>query len=410
MAWNDLLSGTTVVGASYFLTGGQGATLASADSIAVTDSFHAVTGSTTINTITGGVAGMGLFLLREAGETWALGSGGNIKASSSTPTDRVVFLVTPDGTTWYGDSQGVSVVSASNDIVVSETGGTYTLTFTPANVTLDEFTGPLAIAKGGSGQTTATAAFDALAPTTTTGDVIYFNGTDNIRLAVGATGTVLVGGTNPSYTATPTVTSITTAAGTAAAPGVQVVNDKGLYEIGTDELGIAVNGVGRLSLDATDLSPVTSGALALGTLVAPFKSVYGQDDRGYRNKTIGAGTTTLANFPLVQGDGLALLIEMAGVGTGTGPNYSTRQAVYQLAAYNNAGTIAVAASQVGSGAGVHTSVGAFNWNVFSAALADGAGDTVDLTVTASAATGTITSITMTYKIFWTYGDSAVTEV
>lgn len=46
---------------------------------------------------------------------------------------------------------------------------------------------PIAIANGGTGQTTAVAAFDALAPTTTKGDLIAHNGTDNIRVAVGAT-------------------------------------------------------------------------------------------------------------------------------------------------------------------------------------------------------------------------------
>jgi len=45
----------------------------------------------------------------------------------------------------------------------------------------------LPIANGGTGQTTAVAAFDALAPTTTKGDLIVHNGTDNIRVAVGAT-------------------------------------------------------------------------------------------------------------------------------------------------------------------------------------------------------------------------------
>ena len=162
MAMTRLTTNTTTVGTSYFLTGGQGAELASADSIAVTDSFHAVTGSTTINTITGGLPGMGLWLLRESGETWALGSGGNVKASASTPTDRAILLVTPDGNTWYGQADFPSVASANTDITVAESGGTYTLTFNPANVTLDEFTGPLAITKGGSGQITATAAFDAL--------------------------------------------------------------------------------------------------------------------------------------------------------------------------------------------------------------------------------------------------------
>lgn len=44
-------------------------------------------------------------------------------------------------------------------------------------------TGTVAIGNGGTGQTTQTAAFDALAPTTTKGDIIVSNGTDNIRLA-----------------------------------------------------------------------------------------------------------------------------------------------------------------------------------------------------------------------------------
>ncbi len=46
--------------------------------------------------------------------------------------------------------------------------------------------GVLAIAGGGTGQVTQTAAFDALAPCTTKGDIIVYNGSNNIRLAVGA--------------------------------------------------------------------------------------------------------------------------------------------------------------------------------------------------------------------------------
>lgn len=48
-----------------------------------------------------------------------------------------------------------------------------------------QVTGTLPIANGGTGQTTATAAFDALAPTITQGDTIYHNGSDNVRLAKG---------------------------------------------------------------------------------------------------------------------------------------------------------------------------------------------------------------------------------
>ncbi len=60
----------------------------------------------------------------------------------------------------------------------------------------------LGIGSGGTGQSTATAAFDALAPTTTQGDVIYHNGSDNVRLAKGTAGQVLTmnaGATAPEW-------------------------------------------------------------------------------------------------------------------------------------------------------------------------------------------------------------------
>jgi hypothetical protein len=60
----------------------------------------------------------------------------------------------------------------------------------------------LALDYGGTGQTTKTAAFDALAPTTTAGDTMYFNGTDNVRLAKGTAGQALVmnsGATAPEW-------------------------------------------------------------------------------------------------------------------------------------------------------------------------------------------------------------------
>lgn len=50
----------------------------------------------------------------------------------------------------------------------------------------------LPISEGGTGQTAATAAMDALAPTTTKGDIIVHNGTDNIRLAVGSNDQILI--------------------------------------------------------------------------------------------------------------------------------------------------------------------------------------------------------------------------
>ena len=44
----------------------------------------------------------------------------------------------------------------------------------------------ISIADGGTGQSSKTPAFDALSPTTTKGDVIVYNGSDNVRVAVGS--------------------------------------------------------------------------------------------------------------------------------------------------------------------------------------------------------------------------------
>lgn len=77
---------------------------------------------------------------------------------------------------------------------VNVSGGTTGLSFTGGPVTSSgtiTASGTLAIVNGGTGQTTATSAFDALAPTTTKGDLIVHNGSDNIRVAVGTNTHVL---------------------------------------------------------------------------------------------------------------------------------------------------------------------------------------------------------------------------
>lgn len=60
------------------------------------------------------------------------------------------------------------------------------------SVTSGNVTGTVAIANGGTGQTSKTPAFDALSPLTTKGDLIVYNGTNNVRAGVGANGSVLV--------------------------------------------------------------------------------------------------------------------------------------------------------------------------------------------------------------------------
>jgi hypothetical protein len=110
-----------------------------------------------------------------------------------------------------GTVSSVSGTGTVNGITLTGTvtsSGSLTLGGTLANVSLaTQVTGTLPIANGGTGQTAATAAFNALAPTTTQGDTIYFNGTNNVRLAKGTAGQALLmnsGATAPEWNTLPT--------------------------------------------------------------------------------------------------------------------------------------------------------------------------------------------------------------
>jgi hypothetical protein len=68
--------------------------------------------------------------------------------------------------------------------------------------TISTVNSPVPIADGGTGQTTQTAAFDALDPLTTQGDIIYHDGTNSVRLPKGTAGQVLrmnAGATVPEW-------------------------------------------------------------------------------------------------------------------------------------------------------------------------------------------------------------------
>jgi hypothetical protein len=89
------------------------------------------------------------------------------------------------------DGEGTASALSISTTVVTVTG---TLNAADVNITGGSIAGitDLAVADGGTGASDATAAFDNLSPTTTAGDIIYNDGTNNVRLAVGADGEVLV--------------------------------------------------------------------------------------------------------------------------------------------------------------------------------------------------------------------------
>jgi hypothetical protein len=99
-----------------------------------------------------------------------------------------------------GDNLGVACAGAKV-LDISPTGLDVTGALSAGGAAVYKSGGTdVTIADGGTGQSTATAGFDALAPTTTRGDLITRGAANNGRLAVGAADTVLkTNGTDPSW-------------------------------------------------------------------------------------------------------------------------------------------------------------------------------------------------------------------
>jgi hypothetical protein len=126
----------------------------------------------------------------------------NVSSSSAPSAGQVLTATSGTAATWQTPaSGGVTTFSAG------------TTGFTPSSATSGAVTlaGTLALANGGTGQTTAVAAFNALNPMTTTGDIIYeASPTTAARLGIGTTGQVLTVASGIPSWATPSGSNITT--------------------------------------------------------------------------------------------------------------------------------------------------------------------------------------------------------
>jgi hypothetical protein len=128
----------------------------------------------------------------------------------------------------YGDTQNPYASKTANYVLAAPNGTAGVPTFraiVAADIptlnqnttgTASNVTGTVAIANGGTGQTTAGAAFNALSPITTTGDLIIGNGTNSAtRLAIGAN----------TYVLTSNGTTATWAAGGGGGTSITISND-----------------------------------------------------------------------------------------------------------------------------------------------------------------------------------------
>ena len=123
------------------------------------------------------------------GGTGVINTGKTIAVANNTvigSSNHTVTLETTGNTDVVLPTSGTLIagpVSSTNDGFARFDGTTGTI--------LKDSAATIAIADGGTGQATASAAFNALAPTTTRGDVMFRNATTNARLAAGTAGRFL---------------------------------------------------------------------------------------------------------------------------------------------------------------------------------------------------------------------------
>jgi hypothetical protein len=236
-----------------------------------------------------------------------------------TPADFVGILpVSKGGTgissfgagvaTWLGTPSSANLASA-----VTDETGTGALVFansptlvtpalgTPSAIVLTSGTGlpidggtinTLPINRGGTGQITATLAFNALSPLTTKGDLVSNDGTDDVRVAVGANGTVLTA--NSAQASGLTWTSPLTNPMTTQ--GDIIYGDTGGAAVrlaaGTSGQVLRTNGVAAPTWSAVGLLP-------LGSVIATFPHLTGA------YSTVATTNPDTNGFVLCQGQTLA---------------------------------------------------------------------------------------------------------
>lgn len=358
--------------------------------------------ATAWGSVTGGLSYQGLWNASTNTPTLVSSAGTNgnyyiVSVAGSTNLNGITDWLIGDwaiynGTVWQKIDQTNTVTSVNGQIgavslAYADLAGAIptwnqNTTGTAANVT-----GTVAIANGGTGQTSAGAAFNALSPITTTGDLILGNGTNSAtRLPIGANGYLLTSnGTTASWTAAPatgvtsfsagttgfTPSSATTGAITLA--GTLVVGNGGT---GATTLTGYVKGAGTTALTASATIPNTdiTGLGTMSTQDATSVAITGGTING---ATIGATT--------------------AAAITGTTITASTKFSGSNYDASGSGGgslrtSSGAACLQWGAGGGVNLTLdGAFNMNPANATISIAPTGTGTLTVNPATA-GTINNM------------------
>jgi hypothetical protein len=213
-----LTNSSITIGSTAVSLGGTATTIAGLTSVTSTTFVGALTGNastatsaTTAGNVTGIVAiangGSGASTAQTAINAFAgattsgyylRGNGTNVLMSAIQAADVPTLNQNTTGTAANITASSNSTLTTLSALNLPGSQVSGNISGNAANVT-----GTVAIANGGTGQTTAAAGFNALSPITTTGDLILGNGTNSAtRLGIGTNGYVLTSdGTTASWAA-----------------------------------------------------------------------------------------------------------------------------------------------------------------------------------------------------------------
>ena len=333
-------SGTLTLGGTLAIAnGGTGQTTASAAFNAlspITSTGDLIIGNGT-NSATRLAIGTSGYVLTSNGTTasWAASSGGVSSFSAGTtgftPNTATTGAITLSGTlnianggtgiTSFGTGVQTALgqnVTGSGSIVLATSPTLVTPALgTPSSATLTNatglplstgVTGTLPIANGGTGQTTASTAFNALSPITSTGDLIIGNGTNSAtRLAIGSNGYVLTSnGTTASWATLPTNVSSFSAGTTGFTPNTATtgaVTLSGTLNIANGGTGITSFGTGVQT--ALGQNVTGSGGIVLATSPTLVTPTLGVASATSINKVTITAPATGSTLTLADGSTLA---------------------------------------------------------------------------------------------------------
>lgn len=272
---------------------------------------------------------------------------GNTLTKATLSEGAGITVTNGTGTITLASTLGTSVdlTSEVTGILPSANGGTAngftkfsgpatsekTFTLPNASATILTDNAAVTIAQGGTGQTSQTNAFDALAPTTTQGDLIYHDGTDNVRLAKNTTSTRYLTNTgtnnNPAWGAVNLTNGVTGALPfgnggtnntTFTANGVVRVNSGGTAFVDT---GVASNDGQILgSVSSTPTWRALSGTLAK---TSAYTVVAADANKVIKCDASGGAFTIDLTAAVTLGDGFVVTILKTSADTATSTNAVT---------------------------------------------------------------------------------------